>query len=716
MIDRQPPDAGSEAVLRAASRFCAARNGVSWALVAACWIGALAPTGLSQVAAVDFYVDGDRPVNGSGTESDPFNTLRSVPPGADRTIFVAGTIRESTAWGGGWRDTVVCQWPGRAATEIRGDVPVPPHQWQKLGAALCMTPLAAAPVSVIWNWDENVDEYGRRFGHLSPQASFQQCSETPGSWFFDAAQSLLYVNAPPGGRSPADGDTYAWVRAGTGLTLSEPVRVQIRDLRFTLWCDPASTGYGLRLSSASGCTVSGCVFQDCGYHAAGFVGTICTGNRFVSCTARGLAGRSNHFVFYSSMGDVAECAAVDCEVHQYTLLGWDGAPLDRSARCGGYYTHTGGSAQVRDLEFRRCRAIGYDDGSGNSFGVGTATAAALDERVVETYPVRFIECEAVNGDYVNIDGHAAFVRCRLDLRRASRTGGAAGACIMFNRPGTVIALESCEVITRLNGASASRAAWPKNPGDRLILLGSTFYDDFDAPASRSFLRAEATATIIAEQTVFSARRELSLTSGSTEHTPDNFDFRNCWYHGITPGRYSSSPALDEQSEWLGLIDELGWYNVSPEFASPPGNLAPKVNGPLWRSRLPLEGVERLGITGKQYDGRSGAHQFAWPIAAATTSCPAAGPINVSWTQASPRGSVVLVYSRTTGSWEIPAHLPCAGLWLDLGAPSLMLVGVFASNDEGSGSVAGTAPRDACGGYLQIIDVQRCATSNTMPLR
>lgn len=716
MIDRHSLDAEGGVARASRPRRVVRLMPAAGAVAFVLWAGLAAPTAAQAIAAVDFYVDGDWPVNGSGTESNPFNTLRSVPPGSNRTIFVAGTIRESTVWTGPWRDTLVCQWPGRARAEIRGDVVVPPQQWQKIEARLSATPLSAAPVAVVWNWDENIDKHGRHFGHLLPSASYRQCTETPGSWFFDPAQSLLFVNPPPGGRSPAEGDTYAWVRAGSGLTLSEPIRVHIRAVKFTLWCDPASNGYGLRLSSASGCVVSGCDFQDCGYHAAGFVGMLCVGNRFESCTARGLAGRSNHFVFYSSMGDVLECAAVDCEAHQYTHLGWNGAPLDPAARCGGYYTHTGGGAQVRDLEFRRCRTIGYDDGSGNSFGVGTRTAAASDERRVETFPVRFIECEAVNGDYINIDGHAAFVRCRLDLRDASRTGGAAGACIMFNRAGTVVALESCEIITRLDGAAASRAAWAKNPGDRLILLGCTFYDDFASPAERSFLRAEATARIVAEQTVFSARQEMNLTSGSTEHTPDNFEFHNCWYHGIGSGRYSSSPALDEQSEWLGLIDDVGWYDVPPEFAGPPGNLAPKVNGALWRSRLPLEGVARLGISGKLYDGRSGAHQFAWPLAAAATSCPDAGPITISWTQAAPGGSAALLYSRTRGSVVIPPHLPCAGLWIDLGAPSLLLIGVFASDDQGSGSVAGAAPREACGGYLQLIDLDRCATSNTVPLR
>lgn len=711
MAHRHSPDAeGGVQHLIARRCFRARRRIAAVMFVAVSLLGVEASA--QSLRAREWFVDGDAATNGTGTSDSPFNSLRQVPEGLGQMIFVAGTFRESAAWGGDRRDNVVRPWPGRAEPVIRGDVLVPPDQWSARADGLYSTLVVSAPVSVVWNWDANIDGQGRHFGHLTAAASYSLCRSTPASWFYESTLGALLVNPPLGAAPPDVGDVYSWVRSGNGLALQAPERVTVDGLTFRLWSDPDSgNGYGLKVADGIFTTVSNCSFDDCGYHSAGFIGNRCVGNRFVACIGRGLNGRSNHFVFYSNGDDISGCAAVDCDAHLYGILDWTGAPVSSSNRCGGFFTHTGASALVRDLEFRGCRAFGYEDAIGNSFGSGMSSGQAADSRNPATYPIRIVECEAINCDFANIDGHAAFIRCRLDFRKASRTGGNSGACLLFNRTGTQVALESCEIITRLDGTYATRAIWVKNPGDRLYMLGVTFYDEYAQPASRSFIRVGEDAFAQAEQCVFSAVDPMYLTNGATTHTTDNFDFITCWYDGIAEGQYSASPLLNEKSEWIALIDGAGMYDVEPDFAGAPENLAPKVNGPLWRWRVPLQGVSRLGISGKEYDGRSGAHQFGWPVATITSPCPEPGLLKVQWSQGTPGGSLAVFYSRSLGLFTIPPPRPCAGLRLDLAAPTLIYLGLVTSDEYGNGQAEAIVGTDVCGGYLQLIDLPACSTSN-----
>lgn len=664
-----------------------------------------------------FYVNGNLPTNGSGSELDPFNTLSSVPARERSQVFVAGVLREGVQWTGLRRGTVVRQWPGEPQAELRGDVVVPPQSWMSSNG-LYYSVLSVAPASVVWNWDENVDALGRHFGHLREVGSIQQCRDIAATWYFDSPASRVYLHPPPGAQRPDQGDVYAWVRTGSGLTISNGDGLTIDGLHFRLWSDPnPGNGYGIKCNDGVDAVISNCLFEDCGYHSAGFVGDICRNNRFISCVGRGLHGRSNHFVFYAATNDVIGCRAEYCEAHLYGILDWQGNPLDISDRVGGYYTHTGGGgAAVRDLEFFRCKAIGYAGTTGNAFGAGQTTPSVLDGRNVDAYPVRYVECVAENCDFANVEGFVSFVRCRFDFRRAADTGGITHSCLMFNRSGTQVAIQSSEFITRLDGTNASRAIWVKNPGDTLYLLGVTFYDEYVNGANRSFIRAGDQAHVIAEQCVFVSTASAYLTNGATSHTPDNFDFLNCWYFGIGAGRYSSSPELNERGEWAVQIDRKGRYDADPEFTRPPLDLSPRLEGPLWRMRVPLSGVSRFGISGITYDGRLGAYQYGWPIAWLIASpCPSGGTVKLKWNNARRNGTVAVLYSDRLGNERIPRHLVCGGLQLDLGLTTLIRAGTAHSDSQGNGEITGLIRPVVCGGYVQMIDIESCASTNIVPI-
>ena len=665
-----------------------------------------------------FYVDGNSAVNGTGTELSPFNTLTAVPAIEDSEVYVAGTLREAVQWSGVRRGTVVQQWAGKPQAELRGDVIAPPDEWTRQDNGVFSTAIPSPPSSVVWNWDTNVDSQGRHFGHLRGVASLAECRSAAATWFFDQGMATLYLHPPAGAQSPDIGDVYAWVRTGCGFTLSQCEDLTIDGLQFRLWTDPSSgNGYGIKFTSATNCTISNCLFEDCGYHSIGFIGSICERNQIISCVARGLHGRSIHFVFYSGGTDIVGCRATDCEAHLYNILDWQGDRLETQDTAGGYFTHTGSPAMIADVEFRRCVAIGYEGATGNSFGVGMTTTLAAEGRKAIEYPVRYVECDAVNCDYANVSGHVAFIRCRFDLRKAAISGGNSSSCFVFNRSGTQVAIESSEFITRLDGTNVSRAIWPKNPGDVLYLLGVTFYDEFPQAASRSFVRMGETGLVVAEQCVFASAAEMYLTNGASTNTPANFDFTNCWYFGIGPTWYSASPELNERSEWKALVDTSGWYNIDPNLIAPPEDLAPAPGGALWRVRVPLEGVTRLGISGKAYDGRLGAHQFGWPIARlAVSPCPLGGALQLMWSQATPGADVAILYSRRLGTGQIPPLRPCSGLHLDLAIPTAVLVGTLPSDSSGAGKLNAQVNPSVCGGYVQMVDLGGCTTTNVVPIR
>ncbi len=90
-----------------------------------------------------------------------------------------------------------------------------------------------------------------------------------------------------------------------------------------------------------------------------------------------------------------------------------------------------------------------------------------------------------------------------------------------------------------------------------------------------------------------------------------------------------------------------------------------------------------------------------------------GEIEVRWFQATPdqRARIALLYAKRTGNFVIPNGNPCSGTSLQLGQLGLQVAYVGSAGQFGAGRLKRTVPRSVCGGYLQLVDVTRCATSN-----
>lgn len=97
------------------------------------------------------------------------------------------------------------------------------------------------------------------------------------------------------------------------------------------------------------------------------------------------------------------------------------------------------------------------------------------------------------------------------------------------------------------------------------------------------------------------------------------------------------------------------------------------------------------------------------------TCPGGGPITVSWEHAHPGGQVALVFARTTGQFTIPNGFLCEGVRLGLGANQIQVAWQGGAGVEGDRSIHASAGPSACGGYMQIVDLTFCTTSNVVRL-
>lgn len=88
------------------------------------------------------------------------------------------------------------------------------------------------------------------------------------------------------------------------------------------------------------------------------------------------------------------------------------------------------------------------------------------------------------------------------------------------------------------------------------------------------------------------------------------------------------------------------------------------------------------------------------------TCP--GQITVAWSGAEPNAQQAIVFGQSEGSTIIPGGV-CQGTMLGIQG-NVRLVNTVPTGN-GSGQVSGNAGTAACGGYIQLVTVPGCATSN-----
>ncbi|MCC6907880.1 MAG: hypothetical protein IT430_08080 [Phycisphaerales bacterium] len=91
----------------------------------------------------------------------------------------------------------------------------------------------------------------------------------------------------------------------------------------------------------------------------------------------------------------------------------------------------------------------------------------------------------------------------------------------------------------------------------------------------------------------------------------------------------------------------------------------------------------------------------------TGSCP--GTVDLHWSGANPGQQQGVVFALNTGSFVVP-NGPCQGTQLGLGTSGLQLYATIGTGN-GSGTISASVNQSACGGYVQLIALPSCATSN-----
>lgn len=102
-----------------------------------------------------------------------------------------------------------------------------------------------------------------------------------------------------------------------------------------------------------------------------------------------------------------------------------------------------------------------------------------------------------------------------------------------------------------------------------------------------------------------------------------------------------------------------------------------------------------------------------PALEVASTCPDGGPIIVSWQHASPQKQVALIFSLGTGRFSIPQGFPCEGTRLGLAPNQIQVAWQGSAGVDGCRTINGSAGPNACGGYLQLLDLTACETSNVV---
>jgi hypothetical protein len=151
----------------------------------------------------------------------------------------------------------------------------------------------------------------------------------------------------------------------------------------------------------------------------------------------------------------------------------------------------------------------------------------------------------------------------------------------------------------------------------------------------------------------------------------------------------------------GLSGPYGWVYDLVVQGNEVGSDSLYLGGPFWAAgpnwQFPANRiVEWRGCARPQLDVRA--------------TCPSGGTIRIEWRNATPAGQVALIFAREEGRVVIPGG-GCAGTRLGLGARQIQVVFTGSAGAEGSRTLNANAGPGACGGYLQLLDLTTCGTSN-----
>lgn len=165
--------------------------------------------------------------------------------------------------------------------------------------------------------------------------------------------------------------------------------------------------------------------------------------------------------------------------------------------------------------------------------------------------------------------------------------------------------------------------------------------------------------------------------------------------------------LDDTWDW----DGTRWTQIAT--GGPPRRISPDMAYDSRRQAVILFGGS--SDSGSTFLGDTWEYRRQ-PQLTIGASCPDGGPIRIEWSCTTPNGVIALLFARSAGNVNIPNGRPCAGTRLGLGPQSLQLVHTARSDAMGAGVLNASAPRTACGGLLQALDLSTCALSEVQAVK
>jgi len=618
---------------------------------------------LRGALAATHYFDGDGydgTVAGSGSEADPFTSLRALTNGMvaleDGDVcrlsgrFFADQLPRPLGmnWSPGVANITFAQWEGRSQAWVFGA-----HRqtgWTSVGGDV---------YEVSYNRDASTIAFVG-FNMTSPEAKVAGIGASAagaieyrvllGAGTFGALErgeyavsgGTLRVRLPEGSPSPAaesrligvveqhDGPSPGdW---GTAISVSGVGGWVVEGINFALAFGPNAAngfanGYLWYFGGTSGCTLRDCEFWYGGKHNAGFAGSNAYDALIEDCVFGGSLSAFNTFaVFFSQSDGAVRARMIDSELYLFGIVDIDGN-RGKSRRVDGFFAH----GAVESVELLRCSAYGVEGFVGPPWHGDGGPPPPADRYAADEYAFQFIDCAgyALAGDVTSgtTQHGEAHIRCEYHFARAQdNTDYSFDSTAFTRRSAAAILYESCLIYADVSGMERWDALMRVKTD--MTLRNCTFVADFGGVTDRrgftSFqagsgrLRGYQNHWYALEANAFNSHFHTASGGQSDEEIIEAYsDLKQNWWYGLI--EYSDQNGLDGEGDWEASVHpaDENIYGVQPGLVNPvtdPSAMdARGASGGALRETTAFVGPRRpmlRGLDGVAYTGHWGAYQYA----------------------------------------------------------------------------------------------------------
>lgn len=578
------------------------------------------------------------------TTSTPWATLAklmaTVADFTGHTIYLKGEFQEQLTIPASSANFTIREWTDQPARSWRigAQRDLPSTGWTALGGTRYRRTLAAGLLinAVGANLDSRYTATGRRYGYYDNVAG----TGSAYSWEYTSGTGVLDINTGSDGAPNAlDDGTWMYVLKDVSCVSSSGcTNATIRGgiIGPVSGTDASGGGnYGWLSQSDTNSHAIDVLFEDCGFHALGFVGTSNDSNKITGCTFSGLRN-GTQVVYYSSGTDVVGGVVRSTRFLIGGYLNYNGTAEVNSGvshTIAGAYHHTdsAGGSTVNDVEYIGCTFIGSSiTPSGGAINAGDCDSLSGAESLYDSYPIRLTDCTMyeLRGEVYSIGCNIAFRRCMILQPYAGSTNDARVGAIYS---GGKLYMESCVVIFDIDdtGTTTTYGINFNGAGADFYAVNTTIIDNGtnnDAGYHCLFHIGNAAQVITARQCAFghtlatrtnqvfiegfglsSANFVFSDTAVFCPHGAGGF-FTRVAGSGFNIGGYSTN-----KTEWTSAEDATAFYAEGPAFISTTSTETagkPLAGTSIFstKNRNPTTHAN-FGILNAQWDGTAGAWQF-----------------------------------------------------------------------------------------------------------